>query len=360
MIPDAHGPDWSHHQTLTGSPIPAWPLWTHKATEGANYVDPMFLPRWRDAEARGHRWRGGYTWLRSDATMKVHADNALKMTAKIGGLPVGTMWQTDWETTPNLPPVTAVQVTEFNDRIEQGIGRQCVITYGSDWVPEFIQWRMANPDAPLWYANYNTNPELSTGGPAECAKYSADVWQWTSSFTHPCVAGRFDMNAVLHAATLDRVCGLETTPAPAPPTPGDDMALNYYNVTGANAKFIGTAPLVRWTGPGDARVETGIKTQLDAGNLIRLDLTGGPSAFAATILDGDLPTGDTAYTWTGDEFANAAEIKARLAAPTSNIDQVARDAAAAAASNAGQASVAAADLSAAVDKIKAGLRASGT
>jgi N-acetylmuramoyl-L-alanine amidase len=103
-------------------------------------------------------------------------------------------------------------------------------------------------------------------------------------------------------------CRRRAAPTPPPTPPGDDV-MNYYVVTGANAKFIGFPPLVRWTGPGDDRMTAALQTQIDAGNLITVELTGGPNAFAATILEGPLPTGDSLHDWTGDEFANAAELR---------------------------------------------------
>jgi hypothetical protein len=114
--------------------------------------------------------------------------------------------------------------------------------------------------------------------------------------------------------------GLLTTPwtpprpDPIPPTPpdtGDDeMKQNYYVVTGANAKFIGVPPMIHWTGPGDQKMTDAIQKNLDNGTLVLQDITGGPMSFALHFLEGPLPTGDTLYTWTGDEFANTAQIKA--------------------------------------------------
>ena len=102
--------------------------------------------------------------------------------------------------------------------------------------------------------------------------------------------------------------GPEPTP---PPTPGDDdMKQNYYVVTGANAKFIGVPPMIHWTGPGDQKMTDAIQKNLDNGTLVLQDITGGPMSFALHFLEGPLPTGDTLYTWTGDEFANTEQIKA--------------------------------------------------
>ena len=100
------------------------------------------------------------------------------------------------------------------------------------------------------------------------------------------------------------------------------MAQNYYVTAGANAKFIGTPALLWWTGPGDAKLEASIATQLRLGNLVQVDLAG-VWAFADSILAGPLPTGDSRHTWTGDEFANAAQIKAGQTPPVA-VDDVAR------------------------------------
>jgi hypothetical protein len=112
--------------------------------------------------------------------------------------------------------------------------------------------------------------------------------------------------------------GLAVDPPVPPPTPPSEDTMNYYVVTGANARFIGFPPQVTWTGPGSPKIDAAIATQLAAGNLIQVDLTGGPGAFASTFLSGPLPTGDTAYTWTGAEFA------ALLTTDVGTVDQTAR------------------------------------
>lgn len=108
----------------------------------------------------------------------------------------------------------------------------------------------------------------------------------------------------------------------APPPPEDPDMPNYYVTAGATAKFIGTPALVRWTGPGDDKLEASIARQLALGNLVQVDLAG-TFALADSILDGPLPVGDSLHEWTGDEFANSAEIKARP--PLGTVDTVARE-----------------------------------
>lgn len=109
-------------------------------------------------------------------------------------------------------------------------------------------------------------------------------------------SGTWNVDDVRFEAT-DR----STPPTPNPP--GGTDVQNYYIVTGANARFIGTPAQVFWTGPGTDKALAAINTQLEAGNLQIVDLTGGPNAFGSTFLAGPVPVGDTLHTWTGAEFA---------------------------------------------------------
>jgi hypothetical protein len=178
---------------------------------------------------------------------------------------------------------------------------------------------------------------------------------WVDIRQHPVdPTGAYDPNTALRPFDA-------WLPSPGQPPPEEtDMKLNYYTVTGANARFIGTPARVSWTGPGDDKIAAAIRTQIAAGNLVEVALTGGPNAFAASFLDGPLPVGDSLHGWTGAEFANTATILAGQSQVAGTVDQTARDIATAAASNAGQASVGASDALAAVDKIKAALKAAGT
>jgi hypothetical protein len=153
-------------------------------------------------------------------------------------------------------------VIEFNDRLRQKVGRDCVITYSSDWLPdstldadsrrEFDEWRQARPDDALWYANYNTGSS-PTGGWTECAKYGADVWQWSSTYTHPSIAGGFDINHVFNPAVLDRLTGrsavvvppIEIIP-PKPPHQEDDMPRFIQPADGDTAVFLLDGTVATW------------------------------------------------------------------------------------------------------------------
>jgi GH25 family lysozyme M1 (1,4-beta-N-acetylmuramidase) len=231
-IPIADGPDTSHYQTYTGGPIP-WPLHSLKCSEGKKSGDLTFPARWQMLRDRNIKYRGAYHWLRSDSSISDQAANLCARIDLTGGLLRGEFVQCDWETTPNIPVPTSGMAQEWCDRVQQHFGRECVIMYSSDWLPdstldadsrqEFLEWRDENPDFPYWHANYNTG-DGSQGGWAECERYRADLWQWTSSFSHPSIVGRFDMNHVFNWATLKRITDQVPTPVAIPTPPEDDMA----------------------------------------------------------------------------------------------------------------------------------------
>lgn len=232
VTPNADGPDIAHYQRITGAPDPRWKLFSHKATEGRGGFDKDFASRWGWMHKQPTiRYRAAYHWLRTDSAIKDQVANFVGRVDAAGGFHVGDIVQTDWETTPGIAVPTSDMVIEFNDRIRQAFGRDCVITYTSDWLPdspldadnraEFFEWREQRPNDALWFANYNTDAAKATGGWRECAQYRADVWQWTSSFRAPnsivsISGGGFDMNHVFKWETLERLAGygVETPPAP--------------------------------------------------------------------------------------------------------------------------------------------------
>lgn len=225
MIPNSDGPDISHHNPVADwDAIPQYRLFSTKATEGKTFRSPTFNENWEQMRRRNFQYRGCYHWIRSDSPMFVQAANLKKAIDDHGGLRVGEFVQIDWETTPNIPDVSYAQIVEFIDICEQYWPGRCIV-YASDWVPHFIMWRLAYPTYPLWYANYNIG-DKATGGWAECSKYFADVWQWTSSAPIPGIAdATCDQNHVFNWDTLDRLT-LQTTKPPqeVPPVPKEYIA----------------------------------------------------------------------------------------------------------------------------------------
>lgn len=224
--PNVDGLDLSHWNVVVDEDaIPHYPLMSCKATEGRTAVSPKFAYFWDLFRRNDTRYRGAYHWVRSDSTMQQQVDHLARTIDRQGGLRVGDFVQLDWETTAGIPNMTVAQIEEWVDLARARWGDR-VIVYGSDWVPNFLAWRKANPTIPVWYANYNTG-SAATGGWAESAKYKATVWQWTSTFKAPGFLWNptnpddgVDANHVLDWAMLDRLCLLEPNPEPVPePTP---------------------------------------------------------------------------------------------------------------------------------------------
>lgn len=215
MSPRADGPDVSHYQTVIAeSAIPAFQLASCKLGEGRSYFDPT-APSWIALFRRnGVRNLGVYYWVRSDSLIESQFFNMVARLRQCGldhngVLEPGVFLQLDWETTPNIAPLTVAQVEEFVTLTQRRYGDRMIV-YSSDWVPGFTTWRARNPETPLWYANYNQST-APTGGRAECAKYRASVWQWTSTYKCPGIAGGIDMNEVCAGGweVLDHLCNLD-------------------------------------------------------------------------------------------------------------------------------------------------------
>jgi GH25 family lysozyme M1 (1,4-beta-N-acetylmuramidase) len=216
VTPNSDGPDISHHNPVANwDAIPPYRLFSTKATEGKTFRSPTFDENWEQMRRRAFQFRGCYHWVRSDSPMYVQVANLKRAVDDHGGLKRGEFIQVDWETTPGIADVSYAQITEFIALCEQEWPGRCIV-YASDWVPFFIQWRLANPTYPLWYANYNTG-DRSTGGWAECAKYGADVWQWTSSAPIPGIAdATCDMNHVFKWDTLYKITSTMEVPPVMP------------------------------------------------------------------------------------------------------------------------------------------------
>ena len=247
MTPNADGPDISHWQKLTGRPFDSdWRVVSIKCSEGERSGDSTFVERWSMLRDARIEYRGAYHWLRSDSSVKAQAENLCRRIDQMGGLQTGEFIQCDWETTPKIADVTVTQVEEWCRRVNEHFGAERVIVYASDWVPGFAVWRARNPQVPLWYANYNVGQTV-TGGWSECARYHADVWQWTSKFQHPSIVGGFDMNHVFNWSALERLVGRAVTPTPDPIPPEDDDMAVFAKVDNADtAVLLVDATSARW------------------------------------------------------------------------------------------------------------------
>lgn len=226
--PNVDGLDLSHWNVVVDEDaIPRYRLMSCKATEGRTAVSSKFGYFWDLFKRHDARYRGAYHWVRSDSPMAAQVDHLARTLDKVGGLKVGDFVQLDWETTPGIANMTVDQIEEWMSLATSRWGDR-IIVYGSDWVPNFLAWRKANPTVPIWYANYNTG-DLATGGWAECKKYGATVWQWTSTYKAPGFLWNptnpddgVDANHIFESATLDRLTLQPTIPPPPPPPPSDE------------------------------------------------------------------------------------------------------------------------------------------
>lgn len=232
MTPRSDGPDLSHHNLPVHWPaVPRFDLITCKLTDGRQYPQVKLdahVAMIRQMRHLGARWVAPYHWLRASPVveqvnffLRVLNDQIVGL----GGLRPGEMVQLDWEVTVGEPIPTGEMVEEWCDRVEQEIGRECVIVYSSDWLPdstldedsrrEMLEWREAHPERPYWHANYRTGA-LPHDGPTECAAFDATVWQWTSTAAVAGFPRGIDMNHVWQPDVLDRLCG-RIHPTPVPP-----------------------------------------------------------------------------------------------------------------------------------------------
>ena len=318
-MPRLDGPDCAHYQIDAGpidwATLDAacwWIAW--KATQSTQYVDPTFAGASSEARQRGFEQRGWYHWLSSTKDVAAQAQHYLDT---IGPLLAGEFAMLDAEEAG----ITEGKCLAWCEAVEAVTHRPVVIysglyvAGGTIWKSPALRTSKYGP-RPFIVAAYVSEANLIARMIATGAlpNFPRQAWQWSSNGPVPGIVGRCDQDQIDDRPAFDVACGIV-----APPI-GDDMTLNYYVTAGANAKFIGTPALLRWTGPGDTKIEAAIATQLSVGNLVRVDLAG-VWAFNDSFLDGPLPTGDSLHTWTGDEFANTAEILAR---PTEIKDAVAR------------------------------------
>lgn len=266
--------DVARYQHVTDEPaIPALPLMTCKGSEGATYKDStrhMWLRIFGERKAI----RGMYHWVRSDSPLLAQVENlascyeqagAFVGPGRTGGLRPGWIVQLDWERTYRLDrslvrDLTPQEIEQWCAYADEVFGANRLYVYVSDWVPGFHTWRARNPHRPLWYANYNLG-DSPTGGRAECARYNADIWQWSSQVQVPGLDTTsrpgIDVNEIINWDLLYRTARVTPppTPTPAPPAPTqetDDMAI-------ATNEEVHTLPDGRVYGPGIIKWVIGVE-----------------------------------------------------------------------------------------------------
>jgi hypothetical protein len=226
-MPRIDGFDVSHWNVMTSpDEVSELSLMSCKATEGRSFVSPTLEKYAAMFDQKQARYQGVYHWIRTDSGVKDQISNLVGALRKISwvdgaGLKVGKLIQLDWERTfkypkdspPVLLPDPSVEMIEqWVDGVQQLFGDR-VIVYCSDWMPNFVEWRERNPTTPLWYANYNRS-DSAVGGPRECEKYNADVWQWSSRTMVPGFQKGIDVNEIRNITTLERITAQLDGPPP--------------------------------------------------------------------------------------------------------------------------------------------------
>jgi len=266
--------DVAHYQYVVDEAlIPHLPVMTCKGSEGARYKDPT-----RSNWIRIFRTRadviGMYHWIRSDSPMDVQVKNIAECYRQEGALPrdgelaPGWVVQLDWERTYNnvggtrvlVRDLTVAEIEEWHHYANITFGPGRVITYGSDWVPNFTTWRAKHPDLPVWYANYSLS-DLPSGGQQESAKYKACLWQWSSQVMVPGIdtvsRPGIDVSEIENLEQILEAAHVAAKP-PVPPTPHppseDDMQVATFEVEGLPGIYMwapGMPEPVPFTNPTD-------------------------------------------------------------------------------------------------------------
>lgn len=264
-MPRVDAIDIARYQIVTDeAAIQTYPLMTCKGSEGTSYKDATRVNWLRIFAAVNAPIRGMYHWVRSDSTMAAQVNNIADCYRQAGALNNGVLapgWivQLDWERTYStiggvrtlIRDCTVAEIEQWIDIADATFGPGRVVTYASDWVPGFYEWRRRNPDKPVWYANYRLVDD-SIGGKQECARYDACLWQWSSQVMVPGIdtASRpgIDVSQILKWEQLYETAHLTFNP----PTPTEtDMDMKIIATPGDPAAFITDGITAKWVNGND-------------------------------------------------------------------------------------------------------------
>jgi len=210
VTPPFDGPDVSHYQ---GSAFPwAALVQTHgirlcacKMTEGSTYIDPTGALNRKAMADAGLRWRGLYHFASPGAV----GPQVAHFRGIVGELHPGEHVMIDLEAPmTNLAAACLAVLDAFEDAYPGRVVRYQGKFFAQGDSDIYSHW-------PWWLPAY-TNTLPVTHMPVT-------LWQWAGGLSGVDVpgVGRVDSNAVIDAATLDRVCGLHvpTPPQPQPEEP---------------------------------------------------------------------------------------------------------------------------------------------
>jgi lysozyme len=173
--PYAHGIDVSHHNTVNLAIASKEQSFIFlKASEGENYTDEKFTPRWRDLELLGTK-RGAYHFYRAD---KDALKQARHFCDTVGKLKPTDDVVLDMETLDGKTIVELkISCQIFLNEVERITGKIPIIYSGYSFL---VDMNLDNSFAkyPLWLARYTSIDPLA---PSPWAQW--DYWQYSETMT---------------------------------------------------------------------------------------------------------------------------------------------------------------------------------
>jgi lysozyme len=154
-----------------------------KATDGQDYVDPLFAQNWAGAKAAGLR-RGAYHFFRAEDDPQIQAEWFWKTVGGVGELPMVV----DVEESMGQPNSTVISnLTSFLASLQQWTNQQPMIYTDSGF------WNGLGTNAfgsyPLWVAEYGVAaPTLPSGW------VLWDFWQNSETGQVPGIQGNVDLD----------------------------------------------------------------------------------------------------------------------------------------------------------------------
>lgn len=251
-MPKRNGIDVAHYQgtidwrKVAGSGV----TWAGmKATQGTTFRDPTFTRNRLASRDAGVRHRLFYHWLNPapllvrliPAARRADAQRqAAHFLATVGTLHTGEGVMLDAE----QDGIRADQTAAWCEAVERATGRP-VAVYTGAFVAGGEVWRsreVFNGLRPRVFAAYTSE----TKARQYAAPHQWDVWQWTGKGVVPGVGPLCDIDQVDRPERFELVCGYGTTPAPQPPTTGDDDMAQLIKVNdGDTAIFLTTGGIAR-------------------------------------------------------------------------------------------------------------------
>ncbi len=173
-----------------------------KATEGRNYIDPLFLSNWDESGRVGLR-RGAYHFFSPSIPARQQAAHFVRhVKLEHGDLPPVL----DFESTANLSREQIVEsLTQWIDVVEKNYGLKPIIYTNYKLYNKYIAGTF--DDYPIWIAKYGLK-KPTLGG-----KQQWQFWQYDNKAILNGVKGAIDMNVFNGTLDqLDSLC-LDTKPS---------------------------------------------------------------------------------------------------------------------------------------------------